>query len=194
MKNITIHCTIVLFLAYFGMGISATNGKSIKPLIKESNPKDKEYEKFCEAMGKILAATDKSFAGIMGKITDSTDGVRTWKSKIDLPNVKSSYIRDEMVISKYYRGQFKNVASIDLMKAEYNKYYQYLDKCMKASGYELQKMPNDKGLKDFDDIIYRLPKDSPLPLDKQPFVKMEVVFDESNSVYYLTITINESFL
>ena len=146
--------------------------------IHASNQGDKDYKVFCEAMGKLIAATDDGFEKITWKIIDSAGGVRKWNSKVGLPGVVKSRIVDEMVISKYYLGEYKGTKKIDDIKVQYEKYAQYLDKYMTSIGYHIQKSHNEDGADDFDDIIYRMAKDSPLPIEKQPFIKMNVNYND----------------
>jgi hypothetical protein len=154
---------------------------------------NKDYKAFCSIMSKLIESADQHFENIMGPLKDSSEGVKTWKSKIDFPGVVTSSVKDEVVVSRYYRGDFKSVKK-EAIQVQYDKYLKFLDQCMTAKGYKIQKMPNEKGTSDFDDIIYRLPDDSPIPIEKRPFIRMTVNYNDVENLYNISIYVNENFL
>jgi hypothetical protein len=162
--------------------------------IHASGKGDKDYKAFSNAMGKLLDATDDGFEKITGPIIDSVGGMKRWSSKTGLPGAEQSMIIDEMVISKYYMGIFKGTLKKEEIQAQYNKYAQYLDQFMTSKNYHIQKAPNETSAPDFEDIIYRMAEDSPLPIEKQPFIKMNVTYNNETNEYSLTIYVNQNFL
>ena len=188
MKTLKIF-SFVFIMAFPGQMLS---GHSKMPAGKP----DKEYKAFSVALTNLIkaAGSAKGLDTIIGEPVKSDDEYKTWKPKIDLPGAAKSYIKDEVVVSKCYFCEFKGIKDEKVAKALYEKYLAYLEKCMVPLGFHIQKMPNDRGFPDFDDIIYRMADDSPIPIEKRPFLKMNLRFDPEIQMHYISITVFESFL
>jgi hypothetical protein len=183
---------ILILLLMAGFSITAYAKSFTRPNLPEPK-EDKEYTAFCKALGKIIDAASNGLNTVLGDQITSEDEFKTWKSKLNLPGITKAYIKDEMVVSKYYYARYERQTE-DSVRALYKKYYAYLEKCMVPKGFHIQKTPNDRGFDDIEDIVYRMSDDSPIPIEKRPFLQMSVTYDNVHLVYFLSITVYENFL
>ncbi len=148
-------------------------------------------DEFCEAVTVIFRDAPNQFRNIRTNITQTSAGVKVYKSGIAVPGTITS--RFVYSMGNFYEGALAQSKTIDGIKAAYDNYKKKLEDCLKPQGLNMKFNDNFyPGLAAYKKVVYLPPYNKNIdPKSLKGHVALEVDFNKNSGLYTLIFYIYE---
>ena len=140
---------------------------------------------FCDAISVILRDAPNEFRNIRTNLTQTSVGMKIYKSGVIVPGTINS--RFVYTMGNFYEGALAQSRDLAVIKVAYDQYKKKLEGCLKPKGLSMKFVDNfTPGLSAYKKVIYMPPVSKNTDLKAQKgHVSMEVDYNKNSGLYTL---------